>query len=239
MTIEAAVAPLAAYAVVVQTLVYAAVPARLRISVAPLITALFGAVVVVGAGLIFGVDRIGLTGGSAGVALAWGSMTFVVVAAVGTMMMTSETWRGRLADTRLAGLTRRQTVTHVLVRIPVCTALIEEAFFRGVLHAALIALYPPEAAVWLGAGLFGLWHIAPGLEQARSTNLATRGRAMHSVATVVVTTMTGVFLVWLRIDTGSIWAPVAVHAVLNATLAMVSRLAARRPAIASGSIASV
>jgi membrane protease YdiL (CAAX protease family) len=239
MTIEAAVAPLAAYAVVVQTLVYAAVPARLRINVAPVITAMFGAVVVVGAGLIFGVDRIGLTGGSAGVALVWGSMTLVVVAAVGTMMMTSETWRGRLADPRLAGLTRRQTITQVLVRIPVCTALIEEAFFRGVLHAALIALYPSEAAIWLGAGLFGLWHVAPGLEQARSTNLATRATAIHSVATFVVTTMAGVFLVWLRIETGSIWAPVAVHAIVNATLAMVSRSAARRPAAAPGRIASV
>jgi membrane protease YdiL (CAAX protease family) len=47
------------------------------------------------------------------------------------------------------------------------------------------------------------------------------------VVTVVVTTLAGLFLVWLRIETGSIWAPVAVHAAINMTMAIFARRAAR------------
>ena len=56
------------------------------------------------------------------------------------------------------------------------------------------------------------------------------------VATVVATTAAGAFLVWLRVETGSIWVPVAVHAGVNMTLAIFARLATRpqlRPALST------
>jgi membrane protease YdiL (CAAX protease family) len=55
------------------------------------------------------------------------------------------------------------------------------------------------------------------------------------VVTVVATTAAGAFLVWLRVETGSIWVPVAVHAGVNMTLAIFARLAtipAPQPALA-------
>jgi membrane protease YdiL (CAAX protease family) len=136
--------------------------------------------------------------------------------------------RSQLADPRLASLDRVDAVGQILIRIPIFTALIEEAVFRGVLHAALMALYPAEVAIWLGAGLFGLWHIGPGVDQARAGDKTIRASAGHTALTVIVTTAAGAFLVWLRIETGSIWAPVAVHAAMNMTLAFFSRLAAQR-----------
>jgi membrane protease YdiL (CAAX protease family) len=45
--------------------------------------------------------------------------------------------------------------------------------------------------------------------------------------TVIATTIAGAALVWLRLETGSIWAPVAVHAGMNMTLAVFARVAAR------------
>jgi uncharacterized protein len=229
MSLAAVVAPLAAYAVVFQTLLYVSLPIRLRTRVAPIVTGLVGAGLSVGAGGLFGFEQIGLTGGNLGATLGWGAVTVVLMALFGMAMMSRPELRSQLADPRLAELKPPHAYTQIFVRIPVFTALIEEAFFRGVLHAALMALYPVEVAIWLGAGLFGLWHIGPGLDQARAGEKTRRAGALHTAMTVVATTVAGAFFVWLRIETGSIWAPVAVHSAINMTMALFARLAARRP----------
>lgn len=222
VTLAAVVAPLVAYAVFFQTALYVALPTRLRTRVAPLVTGVVGACVSLFAGVVFGFDRIGLTGGDALIALSWGGAAVATMAFSGLVMMRLP---GKLlADPRLAGMGPFEFGIQVFVRIPVFTALIEEAFFRGVLHAALMALYPVEVAVWLGAGMFGVWHIGPGLDQARAGD---RAGLRHTSGTVVATTLAGIFLVWLRIETGSIWAPVAVHAAINMTMAISARLALR------------
>ncbi len=46
-----------------------------------------------------------------------------------------------------------------------------------------MALYPVEVAVWLGAGLFGIWHVGPGLDQARAGEKSRRAGALHTVST--------------------------------------------------------
>jgi membrane protease YdiL (CAAX protease family) len=126
-------------------------------------------------------------------------------------------------------MSSRRAAAHILVRIPLVTVIIEEAVFRGVLHAALLALYPEPLALWGGAVLFGLWHIGPGLDQAHAVDRTRLGRFFHVAVTVLATTAAGAFLVWLRIESGSIWVPVAVHAGVNMTLAIFARLAARPP----------
>lgn len=228
MSLAGTAAPLAAYAVVFQTLIYLSLPARLRRPVAPVITGLVGAGLTIAAGLLFGFTEIGFAGGDFTAILAWGGTALVVVTMVGAVLMRKTETRERLADPRLASLAPTGAVGEIFVRIPLFTALIEEAFFRGLLHAALIALYPTEVAIWLGAGLFGLWHIGPGLAEARSVTDSTSGRGMHTALTVVATTAAGAFLVWLRIETGSIWASVAVHAAINMTMACYARAAGRR-----------
>lgn len=228
MTLAAVVAPLALYALIFQTVLYFSLPARLRTRVAPVVTGVIGATVALAAGMIFGFDRVGLTGGSSAIALAWGGATVLGISAIGAVMMSRAELRRQLTDPRLADLSRGEAFGQIFIRIPVFTALIEEAFFRGVLHAALMALYPVEVAIWLGAGLFGLWHIGPGVDQAQAGEKSGWASAAHTAATVVITTVAGAFLVWLRVETGSIWAPVAVHAGINMTMAIFARAAARR-----------
>lgn len=226
MTLAAAAGPLAAYAVVFQTVLYISLPARLRTRIAPLVTGLIGAALSIGAGMVFGFEQIGLAGGNLSTAVVWGLATALVFASIGATMLSRGDLRDQLADPRLASLGRREAFGQIFVRIPVFTALIEEAFFRGVLHAALVALYPTEVAIWTGAGLFGLWHIGPGFDQARAGAKSLRAGAVHTAVTVVAMTAAGAFLVWLRIETGSIWAPVAVHAAANMTMALFARHAA-------------
>ena len=227
MTLASAAVPLAAYAIVFQTVLYLSLPTRLRTLVAPVVTGLIGAGLVVGAGLIFGFDTIGLSAAGTGEAIAWGLATVIGVSVIGTVMMWRPEWRQQLADPRLADLSSGKAFTQIFIRIPVFTALIEEAFFRGVLHSALVAVLPIESAIWIGAGLFGVWHIGPGIDQAQAGNKTRPAGAVHTLITVIATTLAGAFLVWLRIETGSIWASVAVHAGINMTMALFARFAGR------------
>ncbi len=228
MTLVSTVAPLAGYAIVFQTIVYLLIPARRRTLWAPVLTGVVGAVLTLGAGWIFGFEKIGLGAPDMAIVTAWAIATVLVMSAVAGYMLRNPELRSQLADPRLAALSPRQAFAQIAVRIPVMTALIEEAFFRGVLHAALIALYPSSVALIGGALLFGLWHVGPGFDQARATGRSWKGNALHVGITVLLTSIAGAGLVWLRMETGSIWVPVAVHAAVNMTMAVYARLAARR-----------
>ena len=227
MTLAAAVVPLAAYAVAFQTILYFSLPSRLRTMWAPVVTGIIGAALTVAAGVLFGFETVGFGVLNPASVAIWGLAAIALTSIVAGTMLIRPDLRVELADPRLAELSPRQVFIRIFVRIPVFTALIEEAFFRGVLHAALIALYPAETAIWVGAGLFGMWHIGPGVDQARAGDKSWPAGAVHTAATVVATTLAGAFLVWLRIETGSIWAPVAVHAAVNVTMAIFARTAAR------------
>lgn len=229
MTLVSTVAPLVGYAVVFQTIVYFLVPSRRRTLWAPVVTGSVGAAITIGAGLLFGWTTIGL-GPVAPVILAgWTLATVIAMSGLGLVMYLRRELRPQLADSRLGALTSRQAFVQIFFRIPVMTALIEEAFFRGVLHAALMALYPPSIALWGGAILFGLWHVGPGFDQGQAAGRSSKGNAIHVVVTVMITALAGAFLVWLRMETGSIWVPFAVHAGINMTMAVWSRAASRHP----------
>jgi membrane protease YdiL (CAAX protease family) len=230
MRLTATTIPLVMYVVGFQTLVYLLLPVRFRFTWAPLVTSSVGASLVLGAALWFGGGTVGLAGPDGGLLAAWGSGTMVAMTSIGMVMLSRPQLRGHLADPRVGAMSARGAAAHILVRIPMITVIIEEAVFRGVLHAALIALYPEPIALWGGAVLFGLWHIGPGLDQAHAVERRKRGRVIHVAITVIATTAAGAFLVWLRIETGSIWVPVAVHAGVNMTLATFARLATSLPA---------
>jgi uncharacterized protein len=76
----------------------------------------------------------------------------------------------------------------------------EEVFFRGFMFAGLRRGLPFAAAALISAGLWGLFHY---------TGPGTWGVVLQLAAF-------GVILSWLYERTGSIWPPVAVHAVNNA-----------------------
>jgi membrane protease YdiL (CAAX protease family) len=218
---------LVAYAVGFQTLIYLLLPGRFHRTLAPFLTGSVGAAVVVISAVWFGPVAVGLADPAGGLLAAWGLGTVLTTSTVGLVMLGNPQLRDHLADPRISAMTWRHAAAQVLVRIPVTTALIEEAVFRGVLHSALIALYPEPIALWGGAALFGLWHIAPGLEQARAVDRRSIAGVLHVLVTVIATTIAGAGLVWLRIETGSIWVPVAVHAGINMTMAVFAWLAGR------------
>lgn len=225
MTLVSVAPPLAVYAVVFQTVVYLALPRDRRGSWAPFLTGTVGAGLIVAAGVLFGLDTIGLVPVEPLMVAGWAILAVLGASMIGTVALSRPEWRSRLSDPRITGLSRRAATAHIVFRIPLLTVLVEEAFFRGVLHAALTALYPQSVALWLGAGLFGVWHVGPGLDQAESIQSSRLARLIHIVLTVAGTTLAGASLVWIRMQTGSIWAPVTVHAAANMTMAIVSRRA--------------
>lgn len=225
MTLDAAVGPLVVFAAAFQTLVFVALPQRHRTSWAPMTIASVGAALTLAGVLAFGFGAIGLGSVDPAVVGSVAVVTIFATASVGTVMFLVPRLRSKLADPRVASWSNRQAATQIFLRIPVMTALIEEAFFRGLLHAALMAVYPPSVTVGVGAVLFGLWHIGPALDQAESFGTGEATRNLQVALTVMATTVAGAGLVWLRMETGSIWAPLAVHATLNMTMAVFSRIA--------------
>ncbi len=125
---------------------------------------------------------------------------------------------------------------NVLIRIPLGTALLEELAFRGVLFAAWRPIGVWYAA--LASSLcFGLWHITPSVTMARVNRPAADARYLARVAviTVALTTVAGLVLVWLRLRSGGLALPIALHATVNglATIAAALALRRRRPIVAS------
>lgn len=119
---------------------------------------------------------------------------------------------------------------RLLIEIPLGTALSEEVMFRGALHASLARRLGRPAAAAVTSALFGLWHVLPTREQLRThpSRGAVRGReSLVVAATVAVTGLAGAWFWWLRDRSGSLVAPVVVHAVGNASSFLAGRAAAR------------
>lgn len=147
-----------------------------------------------------------------------------------------------VADDRVAGTTPRQIAFRALVRVPLGTALLEEVAFRGVLFAVMEPGGEVQAAVWSSAA-FGLWHVAPAYNQLRVNRVVDSRRLSTVVALVALSVVTtfaaGLVLVWLRIVTGGLAAPFALHATLNSLSTVAAHLAHKRAATeASGALRS-
>ena len=172
-------------------------------------------------GLGRGQLRPGLRLGSAAAVAAAGG--WVVIAAVPAA-------RPALADERIAGLSGRAVAYQVLVRIPLGTVLWEETAFRGVLQAALCRVMPGAAAVAVTNAVFGIWHIGPTAGALRINGLADRPAKILAGVTagVAATAAGGVLLSWLRARSGSLAAPMLLHAATN-SLGALAAWAITRP----------
>jgi len=135
-----------------------------------------------------------------------------------------------LRDDRIAGLSGREVAYQALVRIPLGTVLWEETAFRGILQAALGRVMPAGAAIAVTAGVFGIWHVAPTAAALRINGLADRpGKILAGVtAGVAATAAGGVLLSWLRARSGSLAAPILLHAATN-SLGALAAWALTRP----------
>ncbi|WP_425706143.1 CPBP family intramembrane glutamic endopeptidase [Gordonia sp. DT30] len=123
-----------------------------------------------------------------------------------------------------------------LILIPLRTVLAEELIFRGVLFGALRRTFTPRTALLTQAGLFGLWHVASSLglsahNQALGDTVGTGawGTAAGVLLAVLVTGFAGIILGWLRIRSGSLLAPIALHWAVNGVGAIAAAIAWHLP----------
>jgi uncharacterized protein len=173
--------------------------------------------------------RRSLTVGEAGAGIVASAYAFVLLTQIGKEMLHDE--RATSADSSTARWV-------LLTRIPLGTVLAEEVMFRGVLPALFTSSTGPN---WLSGTvsslMFGLWHVLPARELVRANKDAGRflgaapaGRAVGLA--VMIATLAGGVLHFLRRRTGHLAAPVAVHLAVN-EFGYVAARATREPARSS------
>ena len=187
-----------------------------------------GVITLVGAAMLelsrveLGIDAVM---GHAGISLA-----AVVLFALGAFAFASSRHGHRIADERVAGMHGGALAYYVLIRIPLGTALTEEVVFRGMLFAAWRA----AGLSILGAALcssvaFGLWHIAPTVNGVRindpdASEVKVRAAVLGAI---LLTTVAGLGLTWLRVETGGLLGPIVLHAGINSMGALAAVKACR------------
>lgn len=137
----------------------------------------------------------------------------------------------RIADERVAEMRGGSLAWYVLVRIPVGTALVEELVFRGVLFTVWRGTGVSEVVAAICASVaFGLWHIQPTIDGLRMNDpSASRDKVtVVVVGAVLLTTIAGLGLTWLRAWSGGLLGPVLLHAGINSVGATAAALAHRR-----------
>lgn len=133
---------------------------------------------------------------------------------------------GRDGDLSLPDQELAELLEAVLVHVPVGTVLAEELVFRGALHAeAERVLRGVPARVWT-ASVFALWHLHPGLVEARRSARP----AAHLAGTLAVTALGDVVMGWLRRRSGSLLGPAGLHLGTNDLGLVAAHLRARRTA---------
>ena len=149
--------------------------------------------------------------------LFWSLGIVVVVGAVIGIAGSIPRLHHLFADDRITEVSGAETARKALLDIPFGTVLIEEFAFRGVMLALVSTLTGTMWAVVVTSGLFGLWHISPALEMHDSHNATTGNSWVTVVGTVFFTGLSGVGFALLRLFTGSLFPPAALHWAANGT----------------------
>jgi membrane protease YdiL (CAAX protease family) len=174
--------------------------------------------------------RLGLSGDELGTsrkALRRGVAVGVAVAALVAAATAAALWasptRALFRDARAEGLGVPDVLYESLVRIPVGTAFFEEALFRGLLLGWFSRHHGRGRGLLWSSVLFGLWHVLPTWEatalfQEGALRDAGTWQAAGAVAGgVALTSVAGAAFGVLRLRSGSLAAPVIVHAVANSS----------------------
>jgi uncharacterized protein len=164
--------------------------------------------------------------------LAVSAPVTALVALGATVPATRRWFLDKRARTGNAG----HTLYHALVRIPLGTAMAEEAIFRGSLLGLLLQHRSRGEAIAASSLLFGCWHVLPTLDTLTVNPLGTvvgddlirTGGAV--MIAVLVTTAAGIGFCWLRLRSDSVFAPMVVHAALNSSAFVAARGVARSAA---------
>jgi membrane protease YdiL (CAAX protease family) len=188
-------------------------------------------------------DELGLSPARARAGLVAGAALGATAAAALAAAAALPATRPLLRDARARGRSARAVAEHALVRVPLGTAVWEEVAFRAVLPALLERAGTGTGrdrassrgtVTAAGALAFGLWHVRPTADAVRlNAPAAGRGRTTAAVVGgVAVTAGAHVVLEGLRRRTGSLLAPLVLHAAVNAA-STVAAAVADRPAASS------
>jgi len=137
----------------------------------------------------------------------------------------------RIADKRVAGMQGSALAYYVLLRIPLGTAVAEELLFRGALFAAWRDAVASDVEAALASSVaFGLWHISPTIVGLRINDPdASRAKVRAALlGAVLLTTVAGLGLTWLRVESGGLLGPIVLHAGINSAGALGAVVAGRR-----------
>jgi membrane protease YdiL (CAAX protease family) len=165
-------------------------------------------------------EALGLGAGTVSRGLRWGGGCAALVTAGYAVALAVPATHRFFRDTRYR-LATGPALATALLAVPLGTVVFEEVAFRGVLWG----LFEQAAGVaWATAGtslLFGLWHVLPALDLAR-TNTAVAGSGRRArvgpavLGTVLFTAAAGVLFAELRRRSGSLLAPALLHWATNA-----------------------
>lgn len=177
----------------------------------------------------YGLDELGLRpsrllrgfalGFAGGLPLAVAPVAFIALAP----LVTGEP----VENEGITSLSGPELALRLGVRVPIGTALFEEAVFRGVLYAMALRADGERAAIAGTALVFALWHTAiTSMTVAESGVVDARALLALGVALSLAGLFVGgLIFAWLRWRTGSIGAAVGLHwSVVSAmTIAMWAR----------------
>lgn len=166
-----------------------------------------------------------------------GSIGAALVATVVAAASRHPRLHGRFVDDRVAVHGPVRFAYEVVVRIPLGTALAEEAMFRGTLLALSRRRRSWLATVAYNALWFGLWHVLPTIERARARGEGRPGPGQIA-ASVAGTAAAGVVFAALRRHGGGVVAPALVHASANISALVATRPAATRRGRCTGRTSS-
>lgn len=186
-------------------------------------------------------SALGLAAGSWLSGLAWGAACVLTVLGAYLVALGVPAARPFFHHGAVDSQSAHVVLRHALVLIPFGTVLLEEVAFRGVLLGVLDVDSGAAWAVLVSSVAFGLWHILPSLGLL-TTNVgvgAVLGSGRHAqVATVVLsilgTASAGAVFCLLRLGSGSLIAPMAMHWSVNGFGLFFAWLALRRRAAGGG-----
>jgi len=183
-----------------------------------------------GAGHALGLDAhaLGLSRAHLGRGIRHGGFHgAAIIASLGTAAAVPAL-RPMFLDDGVAAASRRELFWRALVAIPVGTAVYEEVLFRGVLLGLADRRWGASTSTVATSLAFGAWHILPTIADHESRpSAASVPLAVEVAGTVAATAVAGLAFTRLRRRSGSLLAPILVHAVVNVATLAVSVLVSR------------
>lgn len=109
-------------------------------------------------------------------------------------------------------------MSAIFIYLPLKTVLIEELAFRGLLPALLGKLFSRTYMIFFSSLAFGLWHVGSSIHVGdyNLSGFASIPGIVFVIAAVAATSLAGFGLMYLRLKSRSLLAPILVHWFINA-----------------------